>query len=663
MTHNGITTNIKTVLSLSPNEEVANVYKPVQYKDIKGVLILTDKRLIFAKEIGIISKSLKVVFSIGLLDLTEMQVISTVDASYIKLGQFEVFSSKIEELIGFYKDVIYPQVQRSKGLVEYKGRWMLPEEKLEREQMDRGLVKIKGEWITPEEKFECEQLERGLVKYKGTWLKPEEKYEKEMLDKGMVKFEGQWITPEEKFEKEKRAKGLVQFMGRWGTVEQVDRWKKLYAGLTNDFMDRSPREFEGFIANLFTKMGYSTLITSASADYGADVIAKKNGETIAVQVKRYKQDSQVGVQDVNQVLGSMYRYNATKAVVVTTSNFTSAAKKLAKSAPVELWNRIKLYAMIEQYFFDDSGPSVIKEIVKEQEEAHSKLVDWYRKSYSLQELGRYEDAIEAWDWVAQFISQGRAAGLKISGDEELWNNKGICYAKLGRFKEAIECYNKALEKNPDSETGRLAKNNKALAQEKLGKPFIPLQQRETASTATKSHLPTPDFAQNFNLCVKGENLEMTLLHLAENKEFVCPTSCRYFEEQYRPDRFRCPKGLFMVQRPVPIETLVCTTVLVKVRNISSRELYMDFFNFHVFDSHGNQFDPVGPNVTQALCTDLSQMLPSQYKTYGFCLYNDAQAICLLCFPQLPPQTKIIRLIYRQDKEKMDITIASNAKVE
>ena len=89
-------------------------------------------------------------------------------------------------------------------------------------------------------------------------MKPEEKYEKEMLDKGMVKFEGRWITPEEKFEKEQRAKGLTKFMGRWGTTEQVDRWKKLYAGLTSDFLDRSPHEFEDFIAELFTRMSYST---------------------------------------------------------------------------------------------------------------------------------------------------------------------------------------------------------------------------------------------------------------------------------------------------------------------------------------------------------------------------------------------------------------------
>jgi hypothetical protein len=208
---------------------------------------------------------------------------------------------------------------------------------------------------------------------------------------------------------------------------------------------------------------------------------------------------------------------------------------------------------------------------------------------------------------------------------------------------------------------QVAQNNKIIAQEMLGKPLVPLQQREIESIANKEHLPAPNLAQSLNLCAKSENLEMTLLHVGENQEFTCPDSCPYFKEQYRPDKFRCPKGIFMIQRPVPIEKMVCTTVLVKVRNISSQPIKIWPSNFHILDSSRNQYDT--PGLLKALCDELLRVLPSQYKTVDFDLCDDAQAICLFCFPQLPPKAKIIRLMYKKERERIDIRITSNARIE
>jgi len=319
--YEGLISKIKSVLSLFPNEDVIDVFRPVRYVDIKGILILTNRRAIFVQEAGVISKSYRAAFSVRLEDLAEKQIGLTTGDGSVELGEFKVNSSNIGGLSKFYSDRIFPQAQKSKGLVEYKGDWMTSEKKFEREQLDKGLVKIKGEWITAEEQFRREQ---------------------------------------EQFEKDQRAKGLVKFMARWGTPEQVEKWKKLYTGLTSDFMDRSPREFEEFISELFTKMGYSTSLTTQSKDFGADIVAKKDGETTVVQVKRYKLGNVVGVNDVNQVLGSMHLYDADRAVVVTTSNFTLDAKKLARTAPVELWNRAKLYKMIQHYFFGDSESKVLE---------------------------------------------------------------------------------------------------------------------------------------------------------------------------------------------------------------------------------------------------------------------------------------------------------------
>ncbi len=52
-------------------------------------------------------------------------------------------------------------------------------------------------------------------------------------------------------------------------MEEID------IGMQNDFSDLSPKEFEEFIARLFTKMGFQTEITPYVKDHGADIIAKR----------------------------------------------------------------------------------------------------------------------------------------------------------------------------------------------------------------------------------------------------------------------------------------------------------------------------------------------------------------------------------------------------
>ena len=136
----------------------------------------------------------------------------------------------------------------------------------------------------------------------------------------------------------------------WGTPDQVKEWKKVDIGMENDFANISPIDFEGFIADLFRKMGYRVDLTSATGDYGADLIAAKEMNRIAVQVKRYNLNNSVGAPVVQQTLGSMYKYNANKSILVTTSYFTKQAIEQARNAPIELWDREKLYRLIDEYF-------------------------------------------------------------------------------------------------------------------------------------------------------------------------------------------------------------------------------------------------------------------------------------------------------------------------
>ena len=52
--------------------------------------------------------------------------------------------------------------------------------------------------------------------------------------------------------------------------------------------------------------------------------------------------------------------------------------------------------------------------------------------------GQYEDALNSFQ---------KAISLK-QNDPDLWNMKGIALRSLGRYNEAIECFNKSLEIDP-----------------------------------------------------------------------------------------------------------------------------------------------------------------------------------------------------------------------
>lgn len=107
-------------------------------------------------------------------------------------------------------------------------------------------------------------------------------------------------------------------------------------------------EFENFLGQLFEKMGFSVNVTKASGDQGTDLIIRKKSEIISVQAKRYS--DKVTNTAIQEVVGSLKFYDATRGMVVTTNDFTKSAKELASSNNVELINRKKLEQLITQYW-------------------------------------------------------------------------------------------------------------------------------------------------------------------------------------------------------------------------------------------------------------------------------------------------------------------------
>jgi hypothetical protein len=105
----------------------------------------------------------------------------------------------------------------------------------------------------------------------------------------------------------------------------------------NDIDLMSGKEFEQFIAVLFSKMGYETEVTKSSGDQGIDVIASKGGDKIGIQAKCYS--GTVGNSAIQETVAGRNYYHLDKAIVVTNAGFTNSAKELAEANSVVLWNR------------------------------------------------------------------------------------------------------------------------------------------------------------------------------------------------------------------------------------------------------------------------------------------------------------------------------------
>ena len=92
-----------------------------------------------------------------------------------------------------------------------------------------------------------------------------------------------------------------------------------------------PRKFEEIVADLMVDMGYEVELTPRSSDGGKDILAFKetdHGKMLClVEAKRYSIDNPVEVGLVRQLYGTLCDFNATSAMLVTTSRFTRGANE------------------------------------------------------------------------------------------------------------------------------------------------------------------------------------------------------------------------------------------------------------------------------------------------------------------------------------------------
>ena len=113
----------------------------------------------------------------------------------------------------------------------------------------------------------------------------------------------------------------------------------------------TPKEFEAFIQNLFTKMGFDTKLYQASGDGGINCVAYDphpiTGGKFIVQAKLYTRTVQP--THVRDLWGTVQHEGATKGIMITTSGYGPDSYKFAGGKPLNLIDGSGLLALCQEY--------------------------------------------------------------------------------------------------------------------------------------------------------------------------------------------------------------------------------------------------------------------------------------------------------------------------
>ncbi|RTK95332.1 restriction endonuclease [Candidatus Saccharibacteria bacterium] len=105
-------------------------------------------------------------------------------------------------------------------------------------------------------------------------------------------------------------------------------------------------EFEHFIAGLLRQNRFRNVRLTERYDYGVDIIGEKDGVRWGIQVKRHS--GLVKASAVRQVVTGLKVYGCDRAMVITNSNFSTVAWRLARANDCVLIDRGKFEELMRQ---------------------------------------------------------------------------------------------------------------------------------------------------------------------------------------------------------------------------------------------------------------------------------------------------------------------------
>ncbi len=129
-----------------------------------------------------------------------------------------------------------------------------------------------------------------------------------------------------------------------GIIILIKRQRKIKP---QHFDELEGHEFEYYCAELLEKKGFIDVeVTKGSGDYGADILAEKDGVTYAIQCKCYT--APIGVKAIQEAYAGRDYYDRMVGAVLTNQYFTTPAVEAAKKLKILLWDRGYLESMIEE---------------------------------------------------------------------------------------------------------------------------------------------------------------------------------------------------------------------------------------------------------------------------------------------------------------------------
>lgn len=105
-------------------------------------------------------------------------------------------------------------------------------------------------------------------------------------------------------------------------------------------------EYERFCADILIKCGWNASLTKSVGDQGVDILANKQGFTLAIQCKKYS--NPVGNKAVQEVSSGKRYYHADACAVVTNNTYTPSARSLAIAESVLLLHHDDLHILDEK---------------------------------------------------------------------------------------------------------------------------------------------------------------------------------------------------------------------------------------------------------------------------------------------------------------------------
>ncbi|QCJ40827.1 restriction endonuclease [Bacillus sp. S3] len=104
---------------------------------------------------------------------------------------------------------------------------------------------------------------------------------------------------------------------------------------TDLFLKQVPYDFEEFAAQVFQKLyGGEVFVTNRSGDFGVDFEQKREDGLYLGQAKAWKKD--VGYEPIAILHSNMVKQNAKGGYLITTAQFTKAAKQYASDLNIQL---------------------------------------------------------------------------------------------------------------------------------------------------------------------------------------------------------------------------------------------------------------------------------------------------------------------------------------